>query len=97
MQVLLVIAAPPLMYLIGGFLLWPGIYVSESSVVEAVGKQGYSEIIVVDKDVLFVGWSGCSGSDDASFELVATNALGKRVELVACAGWPFKGVTVRTE
>jgi len=74
-----------------------GTCVSKESTVNAVEKQGYSNIEVLDKNVFFVSWRGCSGSDDAMFTMKATNSVGKDVEIMACAGWPFKGVTVRTE
>jgi hypothetical protein len=75
----------------------PGVYVSNSAVVKAVAKQGYSNPVVTSSHVLFVSWRGCSGSDDAAYGMVATNSNGQVVELIACAGWPFKGVTVRTK
>ncbi|MBI2426590.1 MAG: hypothetical protein HYV34_01970 [Candidatus Kerfeldbacteria bacterium] len=92
-----VIAALLILWYGAGLMFWPGIYVSEEKVILAVEKQGYSDITVEDKDVFFVGWKGCSDNDDALFELTATNARGQGVELLACAGWPFKGVTIRTE
>ena len=74
-----------------------GVFVSDSAVVGAVEKQGYRNVEILNSHVFFVNWRGCSGSDDAAYKLLATNVNGQRVELIACAGWPFKGVTVRTK
>lgn len=74
-----------------------GVFVRDNAVVKAVEKQGYRNVKVTSSHVLFVSWRGCSGSDDAAYKMLATNAFGQKVELIACAGWPFKGVTVRTE
>lgn len=96
---LIVIAAIVGIIFGGGLFFWQGMYVSEDSVVEAIEKQGYTDVVVDDKDIFFVSSFGgeCGEKDDALFEVTATNALGKRVELIACAGWPWKGVTIRTE
>jgi hypothetical protein len=52
---------------------------------------------VLDKNIFFVNWKGCSRGDDAQFDVKATNALDVDVDLVVCAGWPFKGVTIRSD
>ena len=74
-----------------------GVMVDSSKVASAVAKQGYSNVEVHSKGIFFVSWRGCSGSDDAVFKATATNALGKQVDLIICAGWPFKGVTIRSK
>ena len=74
-----------------------GAFVNDSDVVRAVEKQGYSDVSIQDSHIFFVNWRGCSKEDDAAYSLVATNSAGNRVDLIACAGWPFKGVTVRTK
>ena len=70
------------LYFGGGLLFWQGIYVSEDSVVAAVEKQGYSEVVVNDKDVFFVSsWGGeCGEKDDALFEILRSirSATGSR-------------------
>ena len=83
--------------LLGACAVWfPGSYVSDEKIVTAVENQGFSDVKILDKDVTFVSWRGCSKGDDAAFQVEATNSLGKRVPLTACAGWPFKGVTIRS-
>jgi len=74
-----------------------GACVSDDSVVTAVENQGYTDVEILDKDIVLVGWAGCSDDDAAAYEVKATNSLGKRVNLLVCAGWPFKGVTVRSK
>ena len=96
---IVVLVAPFAVYYIGGLIFWQGIYVSQENVVSAVEKQGYSEVVVNDKDVFFVSsWGGeCGDKDDALFEITAINPVGNKVEIIACSGWPWKGVTIRTE
>lgn len=74
-----------------------GAFVSEDHVIKAVGKQGYRNVKIQAKHIFFVSWRGCSKSDDACFDALATNPLGQEVDILICAGWPFKGVTVRTD
>jgi hypothetical protein len=82
---------------IATLIFLPGIYVRQDRVALAVENQGFTSVEIVDKSVVFVGWKGCGSGDDAAFNVRATNAQGKRVDLVACAGWHFKGVTIRSK
>ena len=91
---LLAIALPPLA---GCNIPGCGALVSDDNTVEAVMKQGYSDVQIKASHIFFVSWHGCGDSDRAAYKMAATNALGQRVDLIVCAGWPFKGVTVRTE
>ena len=74
-----------------------GACVDDKDVVRAVEKQGYSEVSIKDKSIFFVSWSGCSDSDAAKYDAKAKNPKGDSVDIIVCAGWPFKGVTVRTK
>ena len=74
-----------------------GLLVSDFNTVEAVSKQGYSDVHIQHIHPFFASFFGCSNGDAAAYKMSATNALGRKVNLIACAGWPFKGVTVRTE
>lgn len=74
-----------------------GVLVDDSHIVRAVENQGYSNVQINSKHILFVDWYGCSNEDEACYDIQATNPLGKRVGIIACAGWPFKGVTVRSK
>lgn len=79
------------------FFAVPGVFVNDDEVVDAVQKQGYSDVKISSSHVLFVSWRGCSNSDHAAYKMQATNAKSQKIELIACVGWPFKGVTVRTK
>lgn len=73
-----------------------GTFVTERQVIQAVEKQGYTDIAITRKHIFFLGCNGGSKSDDAVFHARATNPAGQRVDILICAGL-FKGVTVRTE
>ncbi len=73
-----------------------GTFVGEGYVAQAVEKQGYKNVRITAKHIFFVSWHGCGKDDNAAFEATAVNANGQQVDLTVCAGWPFKGVTVRT-
>lgn len=73
-----------------------GTFVASDDVARAVEKQGYRNVEIVSKHIFFVAWRGCGTDDDAAFNATGTNAVGEQVDLIVCAGWPFKGVTVRT-
>ena len=73
-----------------------GTFVDTERVARAVEKQGYRDVQIVSKHIFLVKWSGCGSDDAVAFEATAVNATGQRVNLTVCAGWPFKGVTVRT-
>ena len=79
------------------FLSSCGYLVDDTNTINAVQKQGYSNVKIEDKSVWFNKWRGCSEEDKATYDITATNALGKPARLIACVGWPFKGVTIRTE
>lgn len=76
----------------------PGLMISYEEAKAAMQKQGYRNITVVDRDVMFIdGWLGaCASGDDAEFEVTATNANGEEVKLYAC-GRLNNGFSVRTE
>jgi hypothetical protein len=74
-----------------------GVLVDDDKVKGAVEKQGYSDVVLGEKSVVFVGWAGCSDSDSAAYKVRAKNVKGDTVDLIVCAGWPFKGITVRSK
>lgn len=73
-----------------------GMFVSKAKAKAAAEKQGYTNVVINDKDIFFIFWNGCGKDDDVSFEATATNSNGETVEIIICAGFPFKGVTIRT-
>ena len=87
-----------LLVVLGGWVLQGcGACVDDANVKKAVEKQGYSEVRLTDKSIFFITFRGCSKEDSAKYSARAKNPKGKEVDLIICAGWPFKGVTVRTE
>lgn len=73
-----------------------GALVDTDRVARAVEKQGYRNVKIVNKHIFFVTWRGCGKDDDVAFKAMAVNAAGQQVDITVCAGWLFKGVTVRT-
>lgn len=73
-----------------------GACVLKSDAIEAAENMGFTEAEVLDKNIWFMGFRGCSGGDAAMFELKAKNPAGKVVNINVCIGWPFKGATVRS-
>lgn len=78
------------------FLVSAGNFVDESVAVEALHKQGFTDIKIIEKDWLFVGYRGCSDDDSVKFTAIAKNPRNETVEVYVCSGWLFKGSTVRT-
>lgn len=74
-----------------------GCIVNQDEAVKALETQGFSQVQILDKGVLFVGLRGCSSHDAAKFEAKAINPIGKEVQVFVCTGWPFKGATVRSK
>lgn len=74
-----------------------GVFVNESEAARALETQGYRDVKITNDAWLFVGLRGCDEGDAARFTAVASNPTGKRVEIYVCAGWPFKGSTIRTK
>ena len=72
-----------------------GVFVSDDVGRKALDDQGYRNIRITDKAFVLIGYRGCDGADAARFTAVATNSNGKDVTLYVCAGWPFKGATIR--
>lgn len=75
----------------------PGVFIDEDVAIRTLETQGFSDVRITGKRIFFVGIGGCGKGDDARFSAVATNPIGKEVEVFVCAGWPFKGATVRTK
>jgi hypothetical protein len=67
----------------------------EDQAVRAVTNLGFTDVKVESRAVFFLNLRGCSQGDSAGFTVTGNNPLGKRVKLLVCVGWPFKGATVR--
>ncbi len=75
----------------------PGLLIDQSTAVKALETQGFSNVEITGRQWIAVSLFGCSSDDAAKFDVVAINPVGKQVEVYVCAGWPFKGATVRTK
>lgn len=73
-----------------------GSLVNESTVISAIENQGYSNVNITDHAWLLVGYRGCDAHDAARFTVIAINPIGQEVEIYACSGFPFKGITIRS-
>ncbi len=74
-----------------------GIFAGKEIAVRALEKQGYQQVEIIGKSGLLVGLQGCEVGDAAKFTATALNPIGKKVDIFVCAGWPFKGATIRTD
>jgi hypothetical protein len=78
------------------FLLFGcGVFVSDAEVLSAIERAGYTKPTIISKHEFAPGFHGCGGDDVAAYDIEATNAQHKKVTFLACAGWPFKNVTIR--
>ncbi|MBI2041896.1 MAG: hypothetical protein HYT20_02680 [Candidatus Nealsonbacteria bacterium] len=73
-----------------------GNLVDEDIAVKALKTQGFSDIMITDKDSWFVSFKGGGREDAVIFTALATNPAGKKVEVFVFAGWPWKGATIRS-
>ena len=78
------------------FFVTAGRLVDESVAVEALQKQGFTDVHITKKDWFLVGFKGCGEDDDVKFTATANNPRNETVEVYVCSGWLFKGSTVRS-
>jgi hypothetical protein len=83
--------------LILGLIFLPMAYLDNGVALRAAETSGYTDARVLDSHYFFSSMYGCSKGDDAAFDVAAKNPQGKPVQIVVCAGWPFKGATVRVK
>ena len=82
--------------IIGLFMLIRGVFVSDTATITAVEKQGYSNVQIESKIPVVACFFGADAQDAVVYKMQVTNPAGQRVEIDACSGWLFKGVTIRT-
>ena len=85
-----------LVVLFVGFSMVRGIFVPEQRALEALEKQGYTEAVITDHSWFLPGFQGCDTRDAAVFDATAVNPIGKRVDIIVCTCFFFKGATIRT-
>jgi hypothetical protein len=75
---------------------YPGAWVKEEGAIEALKKQGFTEITITERDNYFISFRGGGSGDEARFVCKAKNPSGETVEdIYVYGGWPFKSYTVR--
>jgi hypothetical protein len=86
-----------LVLIVFSFLVVParGCMAEPEQALRALDQMGYTEAKIHNHAWFWVAVRGC-GADAARFDATAVNPRGKRVDLIVCVGWPFKGSTVRT-
>jgi hypothetical protein len=74
-----------------------GAFVKSDVALQAAQAQLGANVELGSKHVWFVHWRGCDKGDVAMFKVQPySDAQGKIVDnAIVCAGWPFKGTTVR--
>ncbi len=72
-----------------------GSLASEDRARSLVENQGFTNVVLEDRDNIFVQFKGCSKDDVALFTFNAINSAGRPVTVDVCSGWPFKGATIR--
>lgn len=73
-----------------------GFAVDDGEALRAAEALGMRDVHVNDRHEVLHVIAGCSGDDDVAFDVTATNAAGRHVDVVVCCGWPFNGCTVRS-
>ena len=71
--------------------------IKNQKAIETLHTMGFTNIQVMDKSIWFVSMDGCSGGDGVSFDCMAVNPKGDRVNVLVCCGYPFKGCTARNK
>ena len=74
-----------------------GFFVEDTVILRTVKAQGFINYTVTDKAWFMVGWRGCDQNDAVKFEVTAFTKNKEKIDFIACAGWPFKGTTIRYE
>lgn len=73
-----------------------GFLVDEDQAVRAATNLGFTDVKVESRIIFFLRWRGCAENDDAGFTVSGANPQSKRVKILVCVGWPFKGATIRS-
>lgn len=78
-----------------GIILSTGYFIDEKVAIDALHKQGFTDVNITDKSWLFVDFIGCGDDDYVKFTATVKNPRNETVEIYVCAGW-FKGATIRS-
>ncbi len=76
----------------------PGYVISKDEAVKAVKVEGYSDVVVTSRSVVFAsGWFGqCKADDHAEFQVTARNRNGDEVALIVCGRITLAGTSFTT-
>lgn len=72
-----------------------GRFANEDVAKQSLITNGFSNVKLIDRSSVFVGFQGCDKYDLTKFKFSAINASGKAVTVYVCQGWPLKGATIR--
>lgn len=64
-----------------GILLTAGYFTDEKVAIDALHKQGFTDINITDKSWLFVGFRGCGEDDSVKFTATTKNPRNETVEI----------------
>ena len=80
------------------YMVNPGLTFGYDEAKTSIERRNYHDVVVNDRDVLFISWwwGGCLDGDDAEFEATAKDVAGNEVKITACAR-VGKGFTIRTD
>lgn len=74
------------------------IFINEAKALRAVAPLSLRDVVIHDRDDVFVSWNGCADDDAVSYEMSGKNQLDESVDLVVCCASAFgKGCTARTK
>ena len=90
-----VAGAIAILAIIAALMFFPGRWADQNKAVRLLQDQGFTKILVVDRDIWWIDFKGGSGDDSALFTITATNPAGKTVTVHVFVGWPWKGATLR--
>ena len=72
-----------------------GNFANENVAKQLLITNGFSNVKLIDRDSVFVGFKGCDRYDLTKFRFHAINASKQPVTIYVCQGWPLKGATIR--
>lgn len=65
-----------------------------SDAISTMQRAGFKDVSVTDSSYVGVTWHGCSDTDNAAFDIAATNPAGDRTTATVCCG-TLKKCTIR--
>ena len=69
----------------------------DAQAMRALEANGFTNATIVDRSYAAPAYNGCSEGDRAAFDVVATNPLGRQLNVTVCIGQWGKGATIRVK